>query len=206
MIRVSVIASSPILRSGLEALLAEDSRFALVGDSTTRSPARDSGPDVVLMVMVDSDRRVRLPTHLRDDVPPAVLLADHLGRTEMRRLLHSGVRAILPRDATGPEIIAAIEAVAAGLLVLSSTEIETLLPGEVEPMSAEPLPGEALSPRELEVLAMMAEGLVNKDIAARLKISEHTVKFHVSSILGKLNATTRGEAVARGVREGLVVI
>jgi hypothetical protein len=53
---------------------------------------------------------------------------------------------------------------------------------------------------------MLAEGLGNKDIAARLKISEHTVKFHVSSILGKLRATTRGEAVARGVREGLVVI
>ena len=66
--------------------------------------------------------------------------------------------------------------------------------------------GEALSSRELEVLAMVAEGLGNKDIAARLKISEHTVKFHVSSILGKLRATTRGEAVARGVREGLVVI
>jgi DNA-binding NarL/FixJ family response regulator len=58
----------------------------------------------------------------------------------------------------------------------------------------------------MEVLAMMAEGMANKEIAAQLKISEHTVKFHVSSILGKLAVSSRGEAVARGVRDGLIMI
>ena len=102
--------------------------------------------------------------------------------------------------------MAAIEGAAAGLVVLSSEDMDALLPADAEAVPGEFISGEALSSRELEVLAMLAEGLGNKDIAVRLKISEHTVKFHVSSILGKLRVTTRGEAVARGVREGLVVI
>ena len=163
-------------------------------------------PDVLLIEMAVADRLARHSAFIRDDAPPTVLLADHLGRAELRRALHSGVRAVLPRDATGPEIMAAIEGAAAGLIVLSSEDMDALLPADAEVVPADVIPGEALSSRELEVLAMLAEGLGNKDIAARLKISEHTVKFHVSSILGKLRATTRGEAVARGVREGLVVI
>ena len=134
------------------------------------------------------------------------MLADHLGRAELRRALHSGVRAVLPRDATGPEIIAAIKGAAAGLIVLSSEDMDALLPADAEVVSADVIPGEALSSRELEVLAMLAEGLGNKDIAARLKISEHTVKFHVSSILGKLRVTTRGEAVARTACEKALLL
>ena len=65
---------------------------------------------------------------------------------------------------------------------------------------------EALSPREIEVLGMMAEGIGNKEIAARLAISEHTVKFHVASIMGKLHAGTRTEAVMLGVRMGLILV
>jgi DNA-binding NarL/FixJ family response regulator len=103
--------------------------------------------------------------------------------------------------------MAAVEGAAAGLTVLSTDEMDALLPVPLE-TAAEfvPIPAETLSTRELKVLAMMAEGIGNKDIATRLNISEHTVKFHVSSILGKLGATTRGGAVARGVREGLISI
>lgn len=139
------------------------------------------------------------------DAPPAVLLTGNLGRAELRRALNSGVRAVLPRDAAAPEIIAAIQAVSAGFIVLSSEDMDVLLPAQPEPATAS-MPGETLTPREIQVLGMLAEGLGNKDIAARLKISEHTVKFHVSSILGKLGVTSRGEAVARGMRQGLVVI
>lgn len=209
MIRVTVVASSPIVRAGLEAVLREDSRFAVLNSSGANSSMtrlRDTHPEVMLVEVASTDK---LATHsglLRGDAPPTVLLADHLGRAGVRRALHSGVRAILPRDATGPEIVAAIEGAAAGLVVLSAEDMDALLPAAIEPLSEELIPGEALSAREIEVLAMLAEGLGNKDIAARLKISEHTVKFHVSSILGKLGVTTRGEAVARGVREGLIVI
>ena len=207
MTRVLVVASSPVVRAGLEAMLREDARFTvLTNPNPATALSRNARPDVLLTEMATADRLAAHSAFIRDDAPPTVLLADHLGRSELRRALHSGVRAVLPRDATGSEIIAAIEGAAAGLIVLSSEDMDVLLPADAEVVPADVIPGEALSARELEVLAMLAEGLGNKDIAARLKISEHTVKFHVSSILGKLRATTRGEAVARGVREGLVVI
>ncbi len=208
MTRVLVIASSPIVRAGLETVLREDPRFAVLatpGAGSSAARIRDARPDVLLIEIALADK---LPAQafMRDDAPPTVLLADHLGRAELRRALHSSVRAVLPRDATGPEIMAAVEGVAVGLAVLSSEDMDALLPTTAEAASADFIPGEALSSRELEVLTMLAEGMGNKEVATRLKISEHTVKFHVSSILGKLRVTTRGEAVARGVREGLIVI
>ncbi len=209
MIHIRVVASSPVVCAGLEALLREDPRFTVDPSAGTIPPnkhPRDAQPSVLLIEIASADKLATLPAFHRNDAPTTVLLADDLGRAELRRALHSGVRAILPRDATGPEIMAAIEGAAAGLIVLNSEEIDALLPAPVEAFAAEIIPDEALSWRELEVLAMLAEGRGNKDIATRLKISEHTVKFHVSSILGKLRATTRGEAVARGVREGLIVI
>jgi two-component system, NarL family, response regulator YdfI len=209
MTRILLIASSPMVRAGLESVLREDPRFEVLtnaGASSAAAPAGYARPDVLLIEMAGADKLPKHPAFLRDDALPTVLLADHLGRAQLRRALHSGVRAVLHRDATGPEIVAAIAGAAAGLVVLSSEDIDALLPADAEAVLGEFISGEVLSSRELEVLAMLAEGLGNKDIAARLKISEHTVKFHVSSILGKLRVATRGEAVARGVREGLVVI
>jgi DNA-binding NarL/FixJ family response regulator len=135
-----------------------------------------------------------------------VLIADPLGRAELRHALHSGVRSILPRNASATEILASIEGAAAGMSVLTSEDMDLLLPASPESTDAHLIHGEPLSTRETEVLAMLAEGMANKEIAAQLKISEHTVKFHVSSILGKLGASSRGEAVARGVRDGLIMI
>lgn len=207
MIRIRLVASSPIVRAGLEAMLREDPRLVVMPSPVgTAPPAHDAQPDLLLMELATVDSNPRRPAFLPHDALPTVLLADHLGRAQLRRALHSGVRAILPRDATATEIVAAIEAAAAGLIVLSGEDMDALLPVDSESVRQEFIADETLSSRELEVLAMLAEGLGNKDIAARLKISEHTVKFHVSSILGKLHATTRGEAVARGVREGLVVV
>jgi DNA-binding NarL/FixJ family response regulator len=203
MIRVLVVASSPVVRAGLESMLRDDSRLTVL-----TTPGANSTPnaDVLVVETAATDRFATIPARIRVDGPPVVLLADHLGRAELRRVLHWGVRAVLPRDAPVSEIAAAIEGAAAGLTVLSTEDVEALLPVATDAVQTESVPGEALTSRELEVLSMLAEGLGNKDIAARLKISEHTVKFHVSSILGKLGASTRGEAVARGVREGLVVL
>jgi two-component system, NarL family, response regulator YdfI len=209
MIRVVVIASSPVVRAGLEALLREEPRFAVVpsaGAGPRGSPGRDARADVLLMEVASPDKVGNSRSSRQGDGPPTVILVDRLRPADLRHALHSGVRAILPRDATGPEIMAAIEGAAAGLTVLSSEEMDVLVPVPPEGMAAEIILDEALSARELEVFAMMAEGLGNKEIAARFNISEHTVKFHVSSILGKLGATTRGEAVARGIREGLITI
>ena len=125
----------------------------------------------------------------------------------MAEALRSGVRAILPRDVPAGELIAAIEAAAAGLVALHPADLNALLPA---PPRADRAPlvdaGEALTPRELEVFAMLAEGAGNKTIAWKLGISEHTVKFHVAPIMGKLNATSRTEAVAIGIRRGLIML
>jgi len=118
----------------------------------------------------------------------------------------AGTRAVLPRDAKPVEIFAAIEAAAVGLNAFGSEELNLLLPA-VNRTEIEPRPAlEALTAREIEVLALMAHGLANKDIADRLRISEHTVKFHVSSILSKLGVSSWTEAVTTGLRDGLLVI
>jgi len=106
----------------------------------------------------------------------------------------------LPRDAPAEQIVAALHAATAGLMAFpieaASTFIPTSSASEVE----------NLTPREMETLEMLAEGLSNKQIAGRLHISEHTAKFHVNSILGKLGAGTRTEAVVRGLRSGLLKV
>jgi NarL family two-component system response regulator YdfI len=140
---------------------------------------------------------------------PVILLVDNPGR-RISEALPAGVRAVLPRNITSTEIAAAIEAVAAGLYVFHPADIDsipTLRPPQSEtvPELGEPLL-EHLTPREIEVLQLLSAGLGNKEIAARLNISEHTAKFHVASIMGKLGAATRTEAVTLGIRHGLVMI
>ena len=126
---------------------------------------------------------------------PVVLLSDAPWSAELHQ---QGVRAILAPAATAEEIAAALEAVARGFALVSPAELAAWLP---EPAAAEQDP---LSPREHEVLRMLADGLANKEIAYRLSISEHTVKFHVASILSKLGVQTRTEAVTRGIRRGWI--
>jgi len=140
---------------------------------------------------------------------PVILLVDNPGR-RISEALPAGVRAVLPRNITSTEIVAAIEAVAAGLYVFHPADIDSVptlrpAPSETVPELGEPLV-EHLTPREIEVLQLLSAGLGNKEIAARLNISEHTAKFHVASILGKLGAATRTEAVTLGIRHGLVMI
>ncbi len=116
----------------------------------------------------------------------------------MRRV--SRVWGVLPSDASAEELTAAIYALAQGLIVGTSTLLfET--DSESGPLSHGPL-----TDRESEVLGLVAKGLANKQIAVKLGISEHTVKFHVSSIYTKLNVTNRTEAVREGLRGGWVAL
>jgi len=103
--------------------------------------------------------------------------------------------------------VKAVDAAASGLVVLDGPGLEMLLraPSTVSIGGAEGLL-EALTPREIEVLRLLAAGLGNKEIASRLRISDHTVKFHVASVMGKLGASSRTEAVTLGIRHGLVMI
>jgi len=138
---------------------------------------------------------------------PVVLLVRNPAAEAVAEALRGGVKAVLPSGLAGQEIVAAIEAAAVGLVVLDAIGAEALLRGPVAISSggSEALV-EVLTPRELEVLQLLAAGLGNKEIASRLKISEHTVKFHVASIMGKLGAASRTEAVTLGIRHGLILI
>ena len=206
MTRVLVIASSLAARVGLETILREDPRIAIVGEGSragdTTQLVRQFHPEVLVMESGDASAALKLQGAMQGmGAPAVVLMTSTLGRSELRRVLQSGVRAVLSRDASAAELASAIESVSNGLAVISTEDLETLLP-----VGEELAIGEPLTTRETEILSMLAEGAGNREIATRLKISEHTVKFHVSSILAKLGAATRTEAVSRGYREGLIVI
>lgn len=115
--------------------------------------------------------------------------------------LAAGARGVVLRDAGAARLAAAVRAVAEGLMVLDAVAAESVL----RPRPAAPATVEHLTPREQEVLQLLAQGLSNKLIAARLGISDHTVKFHVNAILGKLGAQSRTEAIAQAARLGLVL-
>jgi DNA-binding CsgD family transcriptional regulator len=131
---------------------------------------------------------------------PMVVLTD----TPESNPLAGNVRAWLPMNSSPRQIAAAVVAAANGLFALTPAQVKRWR-GTQAPLSEELLV-EHLTPREMEVLGMLSDGLANKEIAARLEVSNHTVKFHVSQILAKLGASTRAEAVAMGMRRGLVPV
>jgi NarL family two-component system response regulator YdfI len=164
-------------------------------------------PDVLLVDL----GAVRVGAWLRDPgilrLPPAVVMLTDDTRPPLGvELLRRGGRAILPRHASSEEIVAAIEAVAAGLVVLHPEAITSLRSATLARAGAAAVADQALTAREIEILSLIAEGLGNKAIAVRLRISNHTVKFPIASIFAKLNAGSRTEAVTIGVRQGLIMI
>jgi len=157
----------------------------------------ESTADVVLVdTGADPERALSALTDIVEtDAPVVALLADE---AMMRPALAAGARGAVLRNATADRVIAAVVAVSHGLTVVDG------------PFSAAASEStfdlEDLTAREAEVLALLADGLSNKRIAARLEISEHTAKFHIGSILTKLDASTRTEAVVRAARRGLLLL
>jgi DNA-binding NarL/FixJ family response regulator len=203
MIRVAIKASSPLAKAGLETLLHAQPGLGLVEDSGIDSP-----PDVLLVECETfAAPAAREAIEWASAGGPVVMLVRNPATEPVGEALRAGVRAVLASGADGPEIAAAIEGAAVGLTVLDGAYIETLLRAPVTASSgpADTL-AEPLTPREVEVLGLVAAGLGNKEIAARLEISEHTAKFHVASIMGKLGAGSRTEAVTIGIRHGLIMI
>ena len=200
MTRLLIAAPSAVVRAGLETLVAGDPAVELAGSFADLSSVEALRPDVVLAALPVEE--LAPPA---DGVAPAIVLlsadAQPAWSSEVLRL---GVRAMLPRDAAPAEVLAAVEAASTGLAVVDPHDLEALLSAS-NPTTAS-AESTVLTPRELEVLRLMAEGAANKNIAWKLGISEHTVKFHVASILAKLNASTRTEAVAIGIRKGMILI
>ena len=191
MIRVLLNVSSPALRAGLRALLSADNTIKIINDSLDEESEAD--------VVITSASRVSFSNQDVSDISSAATLLlsdDPLNVREMRRF--SRVWGILPTESSAEELTAAIHALSQGLIVGTST---LLFESENEPLSHGPL-----TDRESEVLGLVAKGLANKQIAVALGISEHTVKFHVSSIYTKLNVTNRTEAVREGLRGGWVAL
>lgn len=176
-----VYSADPYARAGLEAMLNREGLEAAPADAAAATLWDTVGAG--------------LP---RGAAPAVALVLDEEGAEEA---LVSGARGALPRTAEGPRIAAALRAAAAGLLVVDPAFLRTLL----RPRSAPP-GAEGLTAREREVLELLAEGLSNKEIAGRLRISDHTAKFHVVAIMDKLGAASRTEAVVLAARLGLLML
>jgi len=158
------------------------------------------------VIVIDADTIRDLLLEPRFDAA-IVLLTEVSDARSISRLLRSGVCAILSRESRLDDVLSGIYAAYDGMVLLSIPAAESLAAvfGD-RPLDLDAESSDEITSRETEVLRMLAEGLVNKDIAMRLGISEHTVKFHISSILDKLGASTRTEAVTVGIRLGLIPI
>jgi DNA-binding NarL/FixJ family response regulator len=215
-IRVFIVAASPLARSGLQQLLA-DPEVEIVGTAVDLDSATgllsepEAEPDVIIL---DASREsAATATNLSlgssefgADIPIVVLESSNNAAAGSDFLRH-GARAVLPSSVPPAELIAALRAVTSGLIVLHPTTIAAIPHAAVNTSrSATEEWTESLTKREREVLQMLAAGLGNKEIAFKLNISDHTAKFHVGSILGKLGVSTRAEAVAMGIRRGLVLL
>jgi NarL family two-component system response regulator YdfI len=208
--RVLIAANSAVVRAGLESLLATAPMFQVVGSFSIDMAAgqlEDLEPDVVLLDLESTSGESMSVVIAAGAVPVSAARVILTDAENFALISHSGVRALLPRDASSEEIIAAVQAAATGLIALHPDAFGYLLSRirsteRSELAFSDPI----LSPREIEILRMIAEGLGNKEIASKLSISDHTVKFHISSIFAKLGAANRAEAVTLGIRQGLIMV
>lgn len=209
MIRVVLVAPVLAMRAGLRALLESGEDVAVIAEASSSSDLDALPADTDILVMatetISPSDLARLSSGESDFA--LLVVTDDLQAAQMIPGLPVGVWGILSLEASAEELLSAVEALRQGLLVGEPGLMATLLsnaPGltqsQVEPLE------EPLTERENEVLQLLAQGLANKQIAHQLGISEHTVKFHVSSIYAKLDATNRAEAVRQGIITGLVVL
>lgn len=206
-IRILVADDHPVVRDGLVAMLGTQSDFDVVGECTNGREAVDLAekltPDVIFLDLempeldgVDALRKMRVSN------PGVKVIVFTAFDTDERILaaVQAGAQGYLLKGAPRDEVFQAVRVVHGGGSLLQPVVASKLLRQVSQPDDLT----EALTPRELEVLRLMAQGLQNKEIALKLIISERTVKFHVSSILGKLGAGNRTEAVSLAAQRGLV--
>lgn len=206
MIRVLIVDDHKLVRQGLRFLLEQEPGIEVAGECADGAAAAAEAArlevDVVLldllMPRVDGLTALR---ELRKRAPRArvVILTSHRADERVREALVAGAHAYLLKTAGVEEVVTTVRAVAAGQTVLDSA-----LAGSLVGRSARGRAVERLSPRELEVLAGIGDGRSNKEIAARLRISEETVKSHVSSVLAKLELQDRTQAALFAARQHLV--
>jgi DNA-binding NarL/FixJ family response regulator len=211
-LRFLILADDPLARAGLAALLGQQAGCQVAGqaaaDADLAAEMEAAQPDVIVWDLgwAPGTALERLAGQ-RDALPPVLVLlpggAPAAGLA--MQAWQAGARGVLDRNAAAAAIVAAAASIAAGHVVLDGDLAGALfLPPA--PVSAPAPLVEPLTAREMEVLQVLAEGLTNRAIAQHLAISEHTVKFHVNAILGKLDAQSRADAVMRATRLGLILL
>jgi len=210
MIRVFIIAPTPMMRAGLRTMLTTE-EMQVVGEASTPAEFTSVLAEIDVVVVADEELLAGLQRAVTERGMPAlvVLSSNNTRLLPLLNTLSPHGWGVVPADASTAQLQTAVSAAAQELIVLSTTQAEHMLEQHlaVEFSNIDTaLPDEALTTREREVLELVSRGLPNKLIARRLQISEHTVKFHVSSVYAKLGATSRTDAVSRGVRRGLITL
>lgn len=205
-VEVVVVSPYPTVRAGLRALLSGRAGIAVVGE--TLGAPEDGAmwaplPDVVLVDGAAGEGVVEALERNAPELPIVFVGTDPAGRS---RAWGAAPRGYLAHDAGADEIAAAVLAVVSGLSVAEPSLLRSIAAATLPALGDSSRAAEPLTHRELEVLQLLAAGLPNKTIALRLHISEHTAKFHVSSVLSKLGASSRTEAVTAAARQGLLLL
>ena len=205
-LRVLIVADDPLVRTGLATTLEGRPGYLVAGqvgeEADVASAIELHQPDVLLWDTgwdsPLSDDRLAGLTNLR---VPAVLLVS--GDAVAEEAWAAGARGLLLRDAETPQLLAALAAATQGLVTVDPS-LAAVVRRAGDQSSV--VPAEELTRRELEVLRLLAEGLPNKAIADALNITDHTVKFHLNAVFGKLGVQSRTEAVTRATRLGLILL
>jgi DNA-binding NarL/FixJ family response regulator len=211
LIRVAVVSPAIAIRAGLRTLLAEAEHIDIVNEAASLDEigVERSGVDVIVWAPaspVDTSRLAASFDEMGDDDATALLCVyDDVHLTENLAQLHLRAWGVLDSEATQPELIASIQALSEGLSLVDPSWLRQQLKKKIHADRQDEVL-EALTARETEILQLLALGLTNKQIASRLKISTHTVKFHISAIYTKLGTTNRVETVNVGLKRGLIVL
>jgi len=201
--RAFVMAPTPVTRAGLRSMLAnaEGTEVRVVGEaSSPTDPSELSEADVVLLANEELLEEASIAV-AEDGTQALVLISEDEHAVSRLRAMQIRGWGVVPPDAPPEEVAAAVAAAGQGLIVLPKAMTERLLH---EPAASAEELSEVLTARERQVLDLLGRGLSNKLIGRELHISEHTVKFHISSLYSKLGVNNRAEAVSRGARHGLI--
>ena len=209
-LRLLIVSANPLARGGMESMVGSMPEIRVVGSGSVQQAASLAGqlhPEAVLVDVGDGQLEdLDVIARLATAQPGLPIVAVGGGSQAMTVALSFGASALLPAAVDLEALRLALLAAAQGLVTIARPDLVAILPADDAVEAASPVTAESLTVREHEVLQLMAGGLTNRQIGRRLGISEHTVKFHAGSVLGKLNARSRAEAVARAIGLGWILV